>query len=43
MNYYENTIKFRKTLKIVSKENLIVNQYAMKNAQKLKENPIMEK
>ena len=27
----ENTTKFGKTFKIVSKENLIVNQYTMKN------------
>ena len=31
MNYWESTMKFGKKLKIVSKENSIVNQYTIKN------------
>ena len=31
MNYYKSTIEFGEKLKIVSKMNLIVNQYRMKN------------
>ena len=36
-------MKFRETLEIASKTNLIVNQYTMKNNEKLILNPIMEK
>ena len=36
-------MKFGKSLKIVSRKNLLVNQYRMKNISKLKYNPMMEK
>ena len=41
-SYYKNTIEFVKKLKIVTKENLIVNQYIMENIYRLKRNPVMK-
>ena len=43
MNCKKKIMKFNKKSKIVSKNILIVNQYTMRNIQKLKQNPIMKK
>ena len=42
-NHQKHIMKFGKKLATLSKKNVAVNLYAMKNIQKLKENLLMEK